>query len=71
MTNSNYNHLMDDFKISPLQIKKHIVDDHKVEPNLPRKRYERECWHSQHEYLHRLDGYESEARFFLDNFLRK
>ncbi len=50
---SSYHHLLADYDIRPLQIKKHIIEVHHVIPHLPRKGYERECWHGQHESAHR------------------
>lgn len=46
---------MADYELKPLQIKQHLIDVHKVEPKIPRKRYEREVWHSQHESIHNAD----------------
>jgi hypothetical protein len=59
---NNYDHLMADFDLRPLQIRKHLVETHHVTPHIPRKRYEREVWHGQHEMAHsdekeRYDGY--------------
>ncbi len=50
---SDYQHLLNDFHIRPLQIKKHLVEVHNIEPHTARKGYEREVWHSQHENAHR------------------
>jgi hypothetical protein len=51
---NNYNHLMNDFNLRPLQIKKHLVEAHCIIPHIPRKRYEREVWHGQHESIHNV-----------------
>jgi hypothetical protein len=47
-----YKHLLNDFDLRPLQIKKHLIDVHRITPRRPRKGYEREVWHSQHEQEH-------------------
>ena len=54
---SNYHHLMADFDLRPLQIKAHLIEVHKVTPNMPRKGYEREVWHNQHEAAHIEEDY--------------
>lgn len=51
----NYKHFMADFDLRPLQIKKHLIEVHKVMPKVPRKGYEREVWHSQHESVHTIE----------------
>ena len=49
---NNYNHLMHDFNLRPLQIRKHLLEVHAVAPHQTKKGYEREVWHSQHESAH-------------------
>jgi hypothetical protein len=41
---------MADFELRPRQIAAHLRDAHGLEPRAARKGYEREAWHSQHEY---------------------
>ena len=43
-------HLLNDFHIKPRELAKHLREVHGVEPKNARKGYEREVWHSQHEY---------------------
>ena len=54
---NNYKHFMADFDLRPLQIKKHLIEVHKVMSKVPRKGYEREVWHSQHESVHAMEDY--------------
>lgn len=50
---NDYQHLMDDIDLRPLQIAKHLREVHGVEHRAARKGYEREVWHEQHEQEHR------------------
>ena len=53
---SRYSHLMADFDLRPRQIAAHLRSAHGIEPRGALKGYEREAWHSQHQYdgLHRV-----------------
>ena len=48
----NYHHLLDDFRLRPLQIKRHLLVCHQTEAKQTKKGYEREVWHSQHNIAH-------------------
>lgn len=49
-TPNRHAHLLADFDMRPLELARHLRDAHDIEPRAARKRYEREVWHSQHEY---------------------
>jgi len=50
-----YEHVMNDFKLRPLQVRQHLIEVHHIEPKQARKGYEREVWHNQHDNEH-YDG---------------
>jgi hypothetical protein len=53
-----YDHIMNDFKLRPLQVKEHLEKFHHIKAHEAKKGYEREVWQSQHEFAHKNPDWE-------------
>lgn len=49
---NTYQHTLYVLGLRPLQIKKHLIEEHGIVPKAVRKGYEREGWSAQHEEEH-------------------